>query len=159
MREAVYDTIIAWTVTFCSGFGVLLEKKIKKYIEKKPRPKLRSNNGLSPKIKLNSANGIGVMLLGGFEYNSPDSLQKILICYPFIPFLFLPLIPLGCYICYPGEEKYINYKHSTQNLYFYGSQPWRFIEILHIYLSGFSGTIFRIGLIFCIIGTIDLFCI
>ena len=91
-------------------------------------------------ICINSANGIGLQLLGSFR---PVGFTKVY--YEFFT-LIVPIVPLGCF----RVEEYPNGNWRKKSYKIYGSEKWNFLEIMYIYLSTYSGVAFFCGIIWLI---------
>jgi len=94
-------------------------------------------NGDSPG-SLGTMNGIGTSLYGYFR---PDGLSYV--TYEFLCF-FIPLIPVGCYRVEQGMTTQ-GYKKTSTSYRFYGSEKWRFTEVINIYLTAFGVIAMIIG--------------
>lgn len=94
--------------------------------------------------QIQSINGIGTMLIDGFrkcQISNSNIYTKILvnnsalhIGYEFVTFLYLPIIPLECYVFEIGGVSG-TYRHKQQNYRIYGPVKWSFYEILSIYCN------------------------
>lgn len=134
----------ALILTACCGCGIGLSIWMLHYIENHPRKNIRPNNGENPG-EMGTMNGIGVSLVGNFSKGKSISMGHI--SYLFFTVFYLPIIPLGCYVTSEGFNSRGSYKRRSTSYTFYGSQPWRFIEVLQIYSFAYS----IIGTIICLI--------
>ena len=106
----------------------------------------RANAKEADGIPLHTINGCGIMETpimferkrnATMETISANSLYTSTVSYVFITFLYLPLIPLGCYSIGTLWTSKI-YKGSKRSIKYYGQDRMHITEILQIYLSYYS---------------------
>ena len=107
-------------------------------------------NGKSTDIPLGTGNGIGLHFLGDYrhDYISDGSTN---VSYYFFVFFFLPIIPLGCYRIQEGSTYSPSHHRSTTRYKIYGTEKWKFTEVVTIYLKTW-GALIAVLLIFSLIG-------
>lgn len=86
---------------------------------------------------LGTGNGIGGTLIQGQRYHLPTASYAY---YNFFVILYLPIIPLGCYLAKEDGFEYINHKRSIRKYKVIGMLKWDILEVIYIYLSTYSIT-------------------
>lgn len=138
------ESLLALILALGCGAGIGLSVWMRKYIERHPRKNIAPNNGDSPG-EMGTMNGIGISLIGSFDTGKSFSMGNI--SYLFFTVFYIPIIPLGCYNTRMTGMSRKSYKQSSTSYSFYGSQPWRFLEVLYLYSIYYS----IIGTIVCTI--------
>lgn len=105
-------------------------------------------NGKNTDVTLMQVNGTGLGFIGEYRFDNGTHAT-----YHFLTFFNFPIIPFGCYRVKTGQFTRISRKRSTQGYTIYGTERWKFSEVLRIYvlstvaLAIFVGVISLISLI------------
>lgn len=132
--------LIVLPILYIVIYRKYLSKRLQKCSKKYP-PRY---NGKNTDLLLGSGNGIGFTLLGDdFRYHNGSCVN-----YHFFTFLYIPIIPIGCYRVSEGARYSSSHKHETVNYCIYGTERWSFLEVIHCYLQRLSVFMILIGITF-----------
>ena len=134
-------------------FGLLLTLVRKMINEKLASKRIQLTPAqLYADIKLGTINGCGMKLYGGENIRRYQGEQPIChVYYHFFVLLFLPIIPLGCYVAECVED---SFNYSSYNV---GSdQEMNFMELLYVYVTSWRKWFIIVGVILTVFAVIIL---
>lgn len=102
-------------------------------------------------LPLWSGNGIGLTLYGDCMRYDPQTQSEVK--YVFLIFFYLPILPLGCYRVQETGYASQSYKRSCTSYKIFGSERWRILEVICIYLRFLTGILLVIAVI-CVISAV-----
>lgn len=129
--EMLFFIITLWIGVIMFIAGISLSRFVQKW-ESAQRYTMKEEYDDEP--NLYSFNGIGTRFIDVSGNNH--------VKYQFFCFLFMPLIPLGCYAAASSGEGYK----------WYGYAKWNIFEIFAIYMKWWGGLIACMSLIYSIVG-------
>lgn len=130
-----------------SGILLFVSQLVNALLKTKDFP-VQAANGEKPD-SLSTLNGIGYSLIGGFRTVEDTHVSYVFLC------LFIPLFPVGCYRVKEGNFKSFRdgvYRKTTTDVQCMGSEKWRILEIIQVYLSSYS----IMAIIICIVWLMSL---
>jgi len=81
-------------------------------------------------MSLGTLNGCGTSVFGSFSTNHPD--PNVRVYYVFLSILFIPILPIGCFLARKGGKSVAGMGLETQyNIY--GQIHWRLAEVISCY--------------------------
>lgn len=90
--------------------------------------------------KMGTYNNFGTLFIGDFR-----QVASTHVSYFFVSF-FLPIFPIGCYRVTKGATTGTSRRQTTQYK-IHGSEKWKFLEVLGIYLIYYGGMTLLVGLV------------